>query len=322
MAAQSINTENLAREVLAGNRRALARALTRAENNNNEGGPLLAALYPHTGNAHIIGITGPPGSGKSALVSALTMQLRAAQETVAIVAVDPTSPFTGGAIMGDRIRMRDLAGDAGVFIRSMATRGLLGGLARTTADLVDVLDAAGFDRVLIETVGAGQSEVDIAAAAHTTVVVEIPGLGDDVQAIKAGILEIADLLVLNKADHPNSGAALQALRTMLSLGSTEDAWEIPLLKTVAIDGQGVDALLSKINEHQRYLRNSGMLLQRRQLHVRANLELRLRTSLLAEYLQGPTAHQFEEIVAAVIAREIDPATAIATLLDSQGFNRE
>ena len=203
--------------MVAGDRRALARLLTQIENDAPPAEAALAVLFAHTGRAHLIGITGPPGTGKSSLVNALARVYRRAQLTVAIVAVDPSSPFTGGAILGDRIRMRDLAGDPGVFIRSMASRGSLGGLARATADVVRALDAAGFERILIETVGAGQTEVDIARAAQTTVVVEAPGLGDDVQAIKAGLLEVADVLVVNKADLPGADAALRALRASLDL---------------------------------------------------------------------------------------------------------
>ncbi len=209
---------DLATDLLNGSRRALARALTVIENERPEAPALLTALYPRTGRAWVIGVTGAPGTGKSSLVNAMAVAYRKTGKTVAIVAVDPTSPFTGGAILGDRIRMRDLSGDAGVFIRSMATRGSLGGLARTTRDAVRALDAAGFDIILIETVGAGQSEVDIARAAQTTLVVEAPGLGDDVQAIKAGILEIADVLVVNKADRPGADNTVRALRAMLELG--------------------------------------------------------------------------------------------------------
>src|ERR1044071_5722057 len=204
--------------VRAGDRRALARLLTAVENQREGVDEALKALYPHTGRAWVIGLTGAPGTGKSSLVTELAKAYRAQGETVAVLAVDPTSPFTGGAILGDRIRMRELSGDKGVFIRSMATRGSLGGLARATRDAIRVLDAAGFDRILVETVGAGQSEVDIVRAAYTTVVIEAPGLGDDVQAIKAGILEIADVLVVNKADRPGVDNTVRGLKTMLELG--------------------------------------------------------------------------------------------------------
>ena len=259
----------LAGQVRAGNLRALARLLTQIQDETEEATAALIALYPHTGRAHRIGITGAPGTGKSSLVSSLAKAYRAAGQTVGIIAVDPTSPFTGGAVLGDRIRMRDLSGDPGVFIRSMATRGSLGGLARATGDSVHALDAAGFDVILIETVGAGQSEVDIAREAHTTLVVEAPGLGDDVQAIKAGILEIADILVVNKADRPDAQNSVRALRAMLDLGSDRPAdgqwhhgrllpheaaaapavsgnqgerWTVPILETVAPEGQGIPAL--------------------------------------------------------------------------------
>src|SRR5512138_3804795 len=204
--------------ILEGNRLALARLLTQVENDSPEGRLALAELFPHTGRAHLIGITGAPGTGKSSLVNQLALHYRkSADRKVAIVAVDPSSPFTGGAVLGDRVRMRDLSGDSGVFIRSMASRGSLGGIAQKTAALVQVFDAAGYEIVLIETVGAGQSEVDVARLAHTTVVVEAPGLGDEIQAIKAGIMEIADVLVVNKADRPGSENTERALRSTLEL---------------------------------------------------------------------------------------------------------
>ncbi|MFP4322681.1 MAG: methylmalonyl Co-A mutase-associated GTPase MeaB, partial [Anaerolineales bacterium] len=256
--------------IRAGDRRALARALTHIENDTAPA--LLAALYPHTGQAHYIGVTGAPGTGKSSLVNALALHLRRAGQTIAILAVDPSSPFTRGAVLGDRIRMRDLSGDPGVFIRSMATRGSLGGLAPTTLDLARALDAAGFDVVILETVGAGQSEVAIAGAAHTTLVVEAPGLGDDIQANKAGILEIADILVVNKADLPAARGAVAALRGMLDLGhrmrpaggngpllgvpgdAIPDDWVPPIVETVALQGEGIPALAEALAAHRDYLR--------------------------------------------------------------------
>ena len=211
------NSVNLVTQLLAGNRRALARTISQVEDGGPTAHTLLAALYPHTGRGHVIGITGAPGTGKSTLVNALAKTYRAQGRTVGIIAVDPTSPFSGGALLGDRVRMRDLAGDPGIFIRSMATRGSLGGLARATADVISVLDAAGFDRILVETVGVGQAEVDIAGAAHTTIVVEAPGLGDEVQAIKAGVLEIADLFAVNKADREGADHTVMALQMMQGL---------------------------------------------------------------------------------------------------------
>src|SRR5574340_933190 len=203
--------------LLKGDRLALARLLTQVENATTEGKAALREIFPRTGHAHLVGVTGAPGTGKSSLVNRLTLELRSRAKRVAIVAVDPTSPFTGGAVLGDRIRMKDLSADPDVFIRSMASRGALGGLARATSGLVQIFDAAGYDLIIVETVGAGQSEVDVARLAHTTVVVEAPGLGDDIQAIKAGILEIADILVVNKADRPGAENTVKALRSTLEL---------------------------------------------------------------------------------------------------------
>ena len=259
-----MTTDNeIVERLLAGDRRTLARLISRIENDGHEAIDALVALYPHTGQAHIVGVTGAPGTGKSTLVNELTKAYRAADVRVGIVAVDPTSPFSGGAILGDRIRMRDLSGDPGVFIRSMASRGNLGGLARATADVVKVLDVAGFDTILVETVGAGQSEVEIARTAHTTLVVEAPGLGDDIQALKAGILEIADVLVVNKADREGAEHTRRALQIMLDLGAEqsvrhhgqnmrvgsvegvscpEQDWRPTICSTVAVTGQGVGEL--------------------------------------------------------------------------------
>ena len=213
----------LTESVLNGDRLALARLLTQVENLTADGRAALATLFPHSGKAHLIGVTGAPGTGKSTLVNRLALHFRGGKERVAIVAVDPSSPFTGGAVLGDRVRMKDLSGDPGVFIRTMASRGSLGGLAQSTAGVVQVFDAAGYDIILIETVGAGQGEVDIARLAHTTLVVEAPGLGDDIQAIKAGILEIADILVVNKADRPGVENTEKALKSMLELGTSNPA---------------------------------------------------------------------------------------------------
>src|SRR5512147_2998228 len=235
--------------ILAGRRLSISRLLTQVENDSPEGRRALVELFPHTGKAHLIGVTGAPGTGKSSLVNQLTLYYRKQQnKRVAIIAVDPSSPFTGGAVLGDRVRMRDLSGDEGVFIRSMASRGSVGGLAQTTAALVQVFDAAGYEIIIIETVGAGQSEVDIARLAHTTIVVEAPGMGDDIQAIKAGILEIADILVVNKADRPGVENTERALKGMLELAHPKrrdrlpeetPLWIPPIFRTVASEGAGV-----------------------------------------------------------------------------------
>jgi LAO/AO transport system kinase len=332
----------LADEVLAGSRRATARAITRIESAEPGTDALLAALFPSTGRAHLIGVTGAPGTGKSSLVNQLALELRRREKTVAIVAVDPTSPFSGGAILGDRIRMRDLHGDTGVFIRSMATRGSLGGLARATADVVKVLDAAGFDIILIETVGAGQSEVDIARHAHTVLVVEAPGMGDDVQAIKAGILEIADILVVNKADDQRTPNTVRALRAALDLshpgeprlemhygtlmqmiaapepGGTSEgvgaAWEVQVLTTKALAGEGVPALVDSINQHRDYLNTSGEMGRRERARLVAELESTLREALMQRLLASVQRGDMATLVERVVQREVTPQSAVDSLL--------
>ena len=330
---------SLTDSILGGDRRSLARLITQIENERPEARPALAALHAHTGRAYLVGVTGAPGTGKSTLVSETAKAYRRLGQTVAIVAVDPTSPFTGGAILGDRIRMRDLSGDPGVFIRSMATRGSLGGLARATADVTAALDAAGFNIIFVETVGAGQAEVDIAGLAHTTLVVEAPGLGDDVQALKAGILEIADVLVVNKADQPGAEAAVRALRGMLTLahpqrrelfhhhgsgveavshardGDTGAAWETPICETVATEGKGIEELLAAIDSHRAYLTTSGELAGRTRARIRRHVESLLREQLYARFLNGSSGMlRVDDVVEAVINRTNDPYSAVEELL--------
>jgi LAO/AO transport system kinase len=308
--------------ILAGDRRALARLLTQVENGAAEAA--LAALFPHTGRAHRVGVTGAPGTGKSSLVNELTKVLRRRGQTAAIVAVDPTSPFTGGAILGDRIRMRDLAGDPGVFIRSMASRGALGGLARATADVVQVLDAAGFTTILIETVGAGQSEVEIARTAHTVVVVEAPGLGDEVQGLKAGILEIADVLVVNKIDRPGAEAAVRALRSSLEIGHSAAgptdaaAWMPPILQTVATRSEGIDELAEAVARHRAYLQETGLDREQERARLAADLEARLRDRLFAQWQTRLGDGQYRRVLDKLLKREVDPAGAVRQLLETAG----
>ncbi len=306
---------SLADGVLARDPRAIARMITRAESRTPGVGEEIAALFRAGGRAWVVGVTGAPGSGKSTLVGALVVELRRRGGTVGVVAVDPSSPYSGGAILGDRIRLAGLESDPGVFIRSMATRGALGGLARATADAVTVLDAAGMDHVLVETVGVGQDEIEIASAAHAVVVVSVPGLGDDVQAMKAGVLEIADIHVVNKADRDGADRTLAELRSMLSLGGRARARPRPaILRTVATSGEGAAELADEIARHRRWLVDTGELAAR----SRAMAERQVRTlaqRILADHLQGPARGEaFDHAVDEVCARRLDPASAAEQLL--------
>jgi LAO/AO transport system kinase len=330
---------NLVDSTLNGSRRAIARLLTMVENESDGINQAIADLFPHTGNAWIIGITGAPGTGKSSLVNALAKTYRRNGKSVGIIAVDPTSPFSGGAILGDRIRMRDLSGDSGVFIRSMATRGSLGGLARATRDAIRVLDAAGFDVILVETVGAGQSEVDIVRTAQTTIVVEAPGLGDDIQAIKAGILEIADILVVNKADRTGAQNTVRALRAMLEMGhpvartqiishhgqlmqaettQTTDAdssqWIPAVVETVAIEDTGINALADAIETHHAHLNEHGVMKQLEQQRVQLELYERLRETLIIDLLEDTPVKLMANIIERILRRELDPQSAVRIIL--------
>ena len=305
--------------ILAGDRRALARWLTALEDERPDAQALLTTLFERTGRAHVVGVTGAPGSGKSTLAAALARAWRTRGDTVAVLAIDPSSPFSGGAILGDRVRMQALSGDPGVFIRSMASRGTLGGLAATTADLARALAAAGYTRVLIETVGAGQSEVDIARAAHTTIVVEAPGWGDDVQAIKAGILEIADVLVVNKADQPGAEATERALRAALELESAARVapaarqWAVPVLTTVATTGAGVDAVIDALAAHRAHLTDTLHGEQRERQRLRRELELRVRQRLWQRFVAQVTPESLDALAAAVYRHEMDLESAVKSV---------
>jgi LAO/AO transport system kinase len=278
----------------------------------------MKALFGHTGHAHVVGVTGPAGSGKSTLVGALARKYRERGRTVGIVAVDPTSPFTRGAILGDRIRMQELTSDPGVFIRSMATRGALGGLAAATNDVVAVLDAAHKDVIIVETVGAGQDEVEVADTAHTAVVISVPGAGDEVQAIKAGILEIADILVVNKADQPRADITVQQLHAFLNL-SRNEGWDVPILKTVAIKADGVVELAEAIDRHRTFLETSGRMEEARRHRARRQLLALAQEELLARVLASAEANgHLDELVEAIARREVDPHTAARRLIEAAG----
>ena len=328
---------NLVEGLLSGSRLALTRLLTQVENNTPEGRAAITELFQHTGKAHLIGVTGSPGTGKSSLVNQLALHFRKQEDRrVAIVAVDPSSPFTGGAVLGDRVRMRDLAGDPGVFIRSMASRGSLGGLAQATAGLVQVFDAAGFDIILIETVGAGQAEVEIARLAHTTLVIEAPGLGDDIQAIKAGILEIADILVVNKADRPGVENTLKALKSALELAhpvrhvflhhgklevmdapdeSVYNSWITPIQKTVATEGAGIPELVNEINQHAEHLRQSGDWAARERSRLGSELDAMLQESLMSRFREQVVDAEYDAILEKVYQRELAPWEAVKLLVN-------
>ncbi len=331
-------------EVLAGNRLALSRLLSQIENDTPEGRRLLNELFSHTGKAQLVGITGAPGTGKSSLVNRLAHFYRhppkdQAPKRVAVVAVDPSSPFSGGAVLGDRIRMRALAGDPGVFIRSMAARGSLGGVAVSTSGVVQAFDAAGFELVLIETVGAGQAEVDVARLAHTTVVVEAPGLGDDIQAIKAGILEIADILVVNKADRPGAQHTQRVLRNMFRVAdpqggghhhrggveaesaptaeatSPESAWRPPVQTTIALDGTGIPQLADSIKQHYAYLQKSGELQRREQARLQTELDDLLQATLVKRWREAVSPEMYQQVVDQLVARQLSPRQAVQALLN-------
>jgi LAO/AO transport system kinase len=333
---------NLVEALLAGDRLALSRLLTQVENGTKEGLIALNELFQHTGNAHLVGVTGAPGVGKSSLVNQLALHYRKqTNKTIAIIAVDPTSPFTGGAVLGDRVRMRNLAGDPGVFIRSMASRGTLGGLAHATSAMVQVFDAAGYDIVLIETVGAGQAEVDIARLAHTTLVVDAPGMGDDIQAIKAGILEIADILVINKADHPGLENTERALRGMLDMahpikrifqhhgsfemiessseeqGNKSQLWIPPIQKTIASDGTGIPELAESIDRHATYLESSGDWSLRDRSRLETELDALIQDTLTHRFRSNLPEKAYERVLAQILERKLSPWEAVKSLMNGR-----
>ncbi|HBG60027.1 MAG TPA: methylmalonyl Co-A mutase-associated GTPase MeaB [Anaerolineaceae bacterium] len=327
------------KNLIRGDRLTLSRILSQVESQSEAGRQALEALFPFTGRAHKIGITGAPGAGKSSLVNALTRQLRRQPDApkVAIIAVDPTSPFSGGALLGDRVRMPDLQRDPGVFIRSMATRGALGGLAAATEAFSQVFDAAGYDIILIETVGAGQAEVEVVNLAHTTIVVDTPGTGDDIQAIKAGILEIADILVINKADRPGADQSVRYLQAMLEMGYARsgtaghhasetvnsvaaekpaEPWLPPVLKTIAIESQGIEDLLGAIQAHRKFLLESGTWQVKERQALQKAIQRAIAQNLMDFWEAKITPELFEATLQSVVERKLSPESAAQYLLQT------
>lgn len=306
-------SDELVAKLQAGDKLALTRAISTVENGGPRAAAILRELTPHLGRARVLGVTGPPGAGKSTLVNQLIHFYRNAGKKVAIVAVDPSSSISGGAVLGDRIRMQEFYGDEGVYIRSMASRGMVGGLSAATNDAVRVLDAANFDVIVIETVGAGQDEVSIAKAAQTTILVEVPGLGDDVQSIKAGILEIADVLVVNKADREGADKLATYLRTMLTYSMYD--WKPPIVKTIASNGDGIAQLAEKIDEHHTYLQGSGKLAERSRAALHDELIERVKAELAGRALRQLATPSGSTLLDNLLTRETDIATAARQLVD-------
>ncbi len=307
--------QSLAERLIAGDKRALARAITLIENDDPAGWELVREVFPRTGRARIVGLTGPPGVGKSTLIGALTAEMRKADRQVAVLSIDPSSPFTRGALLGDRIRLSDHFLDSGVFIRSMASRGALGGLSEATLQAALLMDASGKDDVFIETVGVGQAEIDIVDHGDTIVLVLMPGSGDSIQALKAGVMEIPDIIVVNKSDHPMTDTMIREIRGVLSLGPAT-SWRVPIVKTEAAKGEGVAELAEKITEHRQHIEAEGTLEERRARNLR-NEVLELAASRMRRRLEAAVADDssVRELLDRVVKREIDPASAAKELLE-------
>jgi LAO/AO transport system kinase len=307
----------LAQRLMSGDRRALARAISLVEDDDPEGWALVREVYPHTGRAAIVGFTGPPGVGKSTLLAALTKLERERERTVAVLSIDPSSPFTKGALLGDRIRLADHFLDTGVFIRSMASRGALGGLSEAALQTALLMDASGRDVILLETVGVGQADVDIIDHADTVVLVLMPGSGDSIQALKAGVMEIPDVIVINKADHPLTDTMVREVKGVLALGP-QQGWEVPIVRTEAVRGEGVGELLERLAEHRDYIQAEGALSERRRRNlmneVLAIASFRMRRELAAAVRDDP---EVQELLDRVVSRELDPASAAVRMLETR-----
>jgi LAO/AO transport system kinase len=317
MAESASAQRSLAERLVEGDKRALARGITLIENGEPAGWELVREVFPRTGQARIVGLTGPPGVGKSTLCGALTAELRKADRDVGVLSIDPSSPFTRGALLGDRIRLSEHFLDKRVFIRSMATRGSLGGLAEAALQAALLMDASGKDDVLLETVGVGQGEIDVVDHADTIVLALMPGSGDSIQALKAGVMEIPDVIVINKADHPLTDTMVREVKTALSLGP-QGSWTVPVMRTEAAKGAGVAELLSKIDEHREHIAQEGTLEKRRERNLRSEViglaTAKLRRELEARALEDP---EVNELLGRVVSREIDPATAARELLERE-----
>jgi GTPase len=307
--------DSLAQRLMAGDKRALARGISLVEDDDPEGWALVKEVYPHTGKAAVVGFTGPPGAGKSTLIGALIKHKRAEDRTIGVLSIDPSSPFRGGALLGDRIRLAEHFLDPGVFIRSMATRGALGGVAEAALQAALLMDAAGKDDVLLETVGVGQAEVDVIDHADSVVLVLIPGSGDSIQALKAGVMEIPDVIVINKADHPLTDTMVREIRGTLSL-APQHGWRVPIVKAEAIRGEGVEELAAKLADHRAHVESEGTLSERRRRNLMNEVigiaAMRMRRTLEASVREDPAV---QELLDAVVERRLDPASAAAAVLE-------
>jgi LAO/AO transport system kinase len=314
----SAKTASLSERLVAGDKRALARAITLIESDDPAGWELVREVYPRTGRARIVGFTGPPGVGKSTLIGALTAELRKSERQVAVLSIDPSSPFTHGALLGDRIRLSEHFLDPGVFIRSMASRGALGGLSEAALQVALAMDAAGKDDVLIETVGVGQAEIDIVDHADTIVLALMPGSGDSIQALKAGVMEIPDVIVVNKADHPMTDTMVREVRGVLALSHDPEGWQVPILRTEAARGEGIAELAEAIDTHRAHIEEAGTLEQRRARNLR-NEVLGIATSRMRRRMEATAASdpQTGDLLERVVRRELDPASAASELLERQ-----